>query len=321
MKLKIHIIVLIIGSLLFLFSCSKKSENQIRYGGQYYPGEFLLEGYDFFAAQGIKVEHIIFSSGTENNEAIISNNIDINVNSDSKSVALFNAIGEEAVIIGTVQRGNRYSTIIPIDSDYKDWSDLKGKKVGTRFGTGAEFVLRKYFNIRDDINWEDFEWINMKTEDMISTLANNQIEAFTVWAPTGEIAEAQGIGKLLRNYGDIALTPVLIHANKEFVENNEDLIVKFLAGQLKKAELIANDPHQAALYAAEASAKRGIEVSSDAFELIFKRIDFSIEFEDNLIDELRNTAAFLHEQGKIDKIPEFYWNTEYIEKAKKLISE
>lgn len=303
-----------------LLSCSKKEIQQIRYGGQYYPGEFLLEGHDFFGPQGITVDHTIFSSGTENNEALISNNIDVNVGSDSKSVALFNAVGDKVIIIGTVQRGNRYSTIISADEEYTSWYDLKGKKVGTRFGTGAEFVLRKYFDSREDLKWEDFQWINLKTEDMIATLASGQIEAFTVWAPTGEIAEAQGVGKLFKNYGDIALTPVLIHANRKFVEENEDLIVKFLAGQMKKAELINNNPHQAALFAAEAAAKRGINVSANAFELIFSRIDFSIEFQDSLIDELKSTAVFLQEQGKIDQIPEFFWDTQYVEKAKKIIS-
>jgi len=34
-------------------------EKVIRYGGQYYPGEFLLKGHDFFSEFGLKVEHTI----------------------------------------------------------------------------------------------------------------------------------------------------------------------------------------------------------------------------------------------------------------------
>ena len=317
---KVIVIFVTLSIIFLLISCSPQKQDFVRYGGQYYPGEFLLNGHDFFTPFGLSVEHTLFSSGTENNEALISNNIDINVGSDSKSVALFNAVGDQVVIIGTVQRGNRYSTMISPDSDYKDWADLKGKKVGTRFGTGAEFVLRKYFDSRDDLNWDDFQWINLKTEDMISTLAHGQIEAFTVWAPTGEIAEAQGVGKLLRNFGDIALTPVLIHADKKFAEENEDLIVKFLAAQMIKAEMINTNPKLASKYAAEAAKNGGINVSADAFELIFSRIDFSIEFDDSLIEELKNTAAFLQDQGKIEEIPQFYWETSYLEKAKKLLS-
>jgi len=291
----------------------------IKYGGQYYPGEFLLEGYDFFSLFDIEVEHIIFSSGTENNIALISGSIDINVGSDSKTVALFNAIGDKALIIGVIQRGDRYSTVVRKDSDYKDWKDLKGKKVGTRLGTGAEFVLRKYFESRKDLSWDDFKWINLSPEDMISALASGQIEAFTVWSPTGEVAVSQGIGRILRSYGDIALTPVQIHTTKEYAEKNRDKIVRFLAAHLMKAEMIKSNPRLAAEYAAKAARERSINISVDAFEMIFKRIDFSLEFDDSLIVELKETAKFLKSQGKIKVVPEFYYDKSYLEEAKKLL--
>jgi len=319
MKKIILCTLFVLAASLLCASGAEKEGTVLRYGGQYYPGEFLLDGYDFFGDFGLTVEHTLFSSGTENNEALISGNIDINVGSDSKSVALFNAIGNKALIIGTVQRGNRYSTMISKDAHYTDWADLKGKQVGTRFGTGAEFVLRKYFDSRDDLSWEDFKWVNVKTEDMIATLANGQIEAFTVWAPTGEIAEAQGIAKLLKNFGDVALVPVLIHTKTDFAEKNRDLIVKFLAAHLKKAELIKNDPVKAAEYAAKAARESEIDVSAEAFKLIFERINFQIEFDQSVIEELKKTASFLKEQKKIDSIPQFNWDISYIEEAKKLV--
>ena len=46
---------------------------------------------------------------------------------------------------------------------------------------------------------------------MIAALDNEQIEAFTAWEPTPAIAEAMGIGRMLRTYGDIALVPASIH--------------------------------------------------------------------------------------------------------------
>lgn len=289
--------------------------NQITYGGQYYPGEFLLKGYDFFGEQGLDVNHILFSSGTENSIALISGSVDINVGSDSKTVALFNTMGDKALIIGVIQRGDRYSTVVK-DPTIADWSQLKGKIVATRFGTGAEYVLRKYFDTRDDLKWEDFKWVNLNTEDMISTLAAGQIEAFTVWAPTGEIAVSQGVGTIMRSYGDIALTPVQIHTTKEFAETHREELIKFLMAHIKKSQMIKNNPELAARYAAQASKEMGIEVSEQAYKLIFERIDFSLEFDEKtLTAELTETAEFLKEQGKIKSIPEFYIDTSYLKEA------
>ena len=294
----------------------------IRYGGQYYPGEFLLYGHpEFWSEYGLEVEHTLFSSGAENNEALIAGKIDINCGADSKTIALFNAIPDDALIIGTVQRGNRYTTIISADSDYTSWEDLIGKKVATRFGTGAEGVLRKFYaqtysdTLGRNYEWDDFDYVNLKIEDMIAALDAGQIEAFTAWEPTPAIAEAQGVGKVLRTYGDVALVPASIHTTKEFAYNHRDLVVKFLAAQLDKAEMIKTDPEGAAEIAAEAATQKGIDVSAEAFVTVFGRINFQIEFNYTIIEAINDTAQFLYEQGKIDEIPTLVYDQTFLDEA------
>ncbi len=298
----------------------------IRYGGQYYPGEFLLLGMpELWEKYNLTVEHILFSSGAEGNEALISGKVDINCGADTKTIALFNAIPDQALIIGTLQRGDRYATVVRADSNITSWDDLIGKKVATRFGTGAEGVLRKFFNrtysekLGRNYRWEDFEWVNLKVEDMIAALESGQIEAFTAWEPTPAIAEAQGVGKVIRTYGDIALVPVCLHTTKDFAYKHKDLIVRFLAVHLEKAEMIKNNPDECAQIAAQAASNMGIEVSPEAFKIVFKRIDFTIEFNQTIIDAIYDTAEFLYQQGKIDKIPTLEWDTSFLEEAKLLV--
>ncbi len=293
-------------------------EADIKYGGQYYPGEFLLYGRpEFWSRYDLTVEHILFSSGAENNEALISGQIDINCGSDSKTIAVFNAIPDDALIIGTVQRKDRYTTIVRVDSEYDSWADLVGKKVGTRFGTGAEQVLKRYFD-QTEYSWTDFEWINVKVENMISALEAEQIEAFTAWEPTPAIAEAQGVGKVLMSYGEVAMVPASIHTTKDFAYQHPALVISFLSAQLDKAKMIKEDPQGAAQIASEAAAKKGIDVSSEAFEKVYGRIDFQIEFDEAIIDEIRATAQFLKDAGDIEEVPQFAWDTSFIEAAKQL---
>ena len=288
----------------------------IRYGAQYYPGEFVLKGYpQLWGKYGLSVEHILFSSGAENNQALISGRCDINVGSDSKTVALFSVIEKKALIIGTLQRGDRYATIVRADSDYHTWKDLKGKIVGTRLGTGAEQVLRRYFDREKALAWEDFRWVNLKLEDMIAALQGKSIEAFTVWAPTWAIAEAQGVGKVLRMYGDIALVPVSIHTTRAFAKKHRPEIVKFLAAHLDKAEMIRTNPERAAQLAAKAAGAKGYNVSARAFLNVFKRIDFSLGITDGTLSAIKDTAAFLHKKKKITKIPAFTHDKSFFEEA------
>jgi len=288
----------------------------INYGGQYYPEEFLLAGLpQIWDTYGIDVEHVLFSSGTEGNLALIAGSVDINVGSDSKSVSLFTAIPDEAIIIATIQRGDRYSTVVPVQSTYQTWYDLIGKTVGTRLGTGAEQVLLRYFDMVNDLSWDDFNWVNINVEDMTAALANGSIQAFTAWEPTPAIAESQGIGRVMRSYGDIALVPVCVHTTLEYAATHREEIVRFLAAHLDKVALIESAPRLAAQLASEAASAQGSEASPEAFLTIFERVDFSLEFDAAALASLQDTAAFLYENDKVDFIPEFRWDNSFLEEA------
>ncbi len=295
-------------------------EGQIRYGGQYYPDEFLLFGLgdELWDNYDINVTHTLFSSAGESNEALISGSIDINVGADTRTVSLFGAIPEQALIIGTAERGNRYSTVVKVDSSYQSWEDLKGQKIGIKLGTGAEGVLRKYFT-NEGLSWDDFQWFNLNVEDMIANLEQGTIEAFHAWEFTPAIAEAKGVGRVLRTYGDVALVPASIHTTRDFVEENRDLVVRFLAAHLEKADLIKNDPDRAAEIAVEAAEAKGLlDVSEEAFKKVFERIDYQIGFDQSIIDAIYDTAEFLKDQGKIESVPTLAWDYSLLEDAKEL---
>ncbi len=289
------------------------------YAGQYYPEEFLLQGQpELWKRYGLAVEHLLFSSGTEGNQALIAGRCKINCGSDSKSVELFNALGDRAVIVGVVQRGDRYATVVRANSKYGSWSDLKGKTVATRLGTGAEQVLRKYFERTKGLSWDDFRWVNLKIEDMGAALKGGSIEAFTAWEPTCAIAEAQGSGRVLRTYGDVSRVPVLLHTTADFVRTNRAEIVRFLAAHLDKADFIRTDPKRAAKVAAQAANQKGYNVSPEVFERVFKRIDFSLDLDEGIVKDVQEAARFLHAEKKIDRIPAIKWDASLLAEAKAL---
>jgi sulfonate transport system substrate-binding protein len=313
----VAILVVVVGVYVYLRPGGAKGN--LTYGGQYYPGEFLLVGLgdDIWGKYDLNVSHIIFSSAGESNEALISGSVDINCGADTRTVALFHALPDQIIVIGTVQRGNRYSTVIGVDSNYADWPDLKGKKVGMKLGTGAEGVLRKYFE-REDLAWDDYEWVPMNVEDMIANLQQGTIDAFHAWEFTPAIAEAQGVGKILRSYGDVALVPASIHTTKDFAEANRDVVVRFLAAHLEKADLIKDDPDRAAELAVEAATAKGLDVPEEAFKKVFERIDFQIEFNQTIIDAIEATAEFLKDQGKYDTVPTIVADDSFLEEAQEL---
>ena len=82
--------------------------------------------------------------------------------------------------------------------------------------------------------------------------------------------------------------------------------------------MIQNDVDEASRLAAEAASAQGSEVSAEVFKAIFKRVDFSLDVDDEVVASLKDTAQFLLDEGVIDTIPEFYVDTSFLEEAKKL---
>jgi len=304
------------------FTAQSEAEAALKYGGQFYPGEFVLSGQpEIWNRYGVEVEHILFSSGTENNQALISGKVDINCGSDSKTASLFSVMEDEIIILASIQKGDRYATVVPADSTVSSWHDLKGKTVATRLGSGAEQVLRRYFNEQPDISWEDFRWVNLKLEDMPVALESGRIDSFTAWEPTPSIAESQGTGKIMLTYGNVSPVPVCLHTTRSFAERNRDQVVRFLAAHLEKAELIRTSPEKAAEIAAATAGKQGSTIPPDTFERVFKRIDFSLTINEELTRSIEDTARFLYENRKINNIPKISYDASYLEEAKKLYRE
>ena len=223
----------------------------------------------------------------------------------------------KVVIIAASQRGDRYSTMVNKDSGIKTWYDMKGKKVGVALTTGAEQVIRRYFEKVGDLKWEDFEWINLKVENMAAALADGSIVSFTAWEPTPAIAEATSDAVVMMSYGDIALTPVVIHTTKEFASTHHDELVAFLRSHLDKVNMIQTNVDEASRIAAEAASAQGTQVSPEVFKTIFKRVNFSLDVDDQVKAALADTANFLLETKQIDTIPTFYFDNSFLEEAKK----
>jgi ABC-type nitrate/sulfonate/bicarbonate transport system substrate-binding protein len=302
-------------------ACISSNDTDIRYGGQYYPGEFVLFGNpSIWDLYGLEVDHILFSSGEQGNDALIAGRVTVNVGSDIKTISLFNALPDEALIIGTTQRGDRYATVVRTGTPYTSWHDLKGKTVGICPGTGAEEVVRKYFD-REGIEWDDYHWVYLNVEDMNEALSGKTVEAYTAWEPTPAIAESQGTGRILRTYGDVSLVPVCIHTTKEFAQSHREEIIRFLEAHLYKADLIRTNPLGAAQMASDGAASQGIWVSADAFRSVFERIDYTIPVDQEVIDAINETALFMYEAGEIESIPTIEWDNTYIEEAMKRYAE
>jgi ABC-type nitrate/sulfonate/bicarbonate transport system substrate-binding protein len=302
----------------FITAISVGANGPVRFGAQCYPDILFLQGFQhLWDRHGIEVDLTIFSSDNEGIDALTSGKCDILYVSTIEAVKLSCTLGDNALIIASVQKDERYATFVRDGSLYTSWADLNGHPVATLFDSGAEYVLRAYFQ-QKDVVWESFKWINLKPPEMLSALDKGKIEAFTISESLCAMTETIKMGKCIYTYGDIALSPILIFTTRGFADNHRAEIVNFLGAHLDKTELIKENPKIIGQYAAQSAVARTLNISQETLEKIIKDIDYTLDIENDVVNQVQETALSLQKLGMIDKVPVIWYDRSFLEQARQL---
>lgn len=336
-----RIISVMILVLLIMSGCSndvqegpdgKQLPKEINFGILRVPNDetiALAEGlFDkYFGDQGIKVNTIIFDSGTAANKAMASGSIDFatmgNVNA---VVSLVSDLGAEMIWIHEAL-GDIEALAVKNGSGINTVEDLVGKKIATPFASTCHYIL---LNVLKEAGIEDqVQILDMKTAEIVAAWERGDIDAAYTWQPS--------LGKLLEN-GTTLITSAdmaekgFVTANvdivrKEFADNYPDLVVGFIAMMEEAGDIYRNDPNKAA----EIVAKELEIEQQDALlqmegsiwltpeQLLGDNYFGSSDTPGRFASIMKDTGDFLVDQGSISEAPnqekfnEFV-NPTYIEK-------
>lgn len=180
----------------------------------------------FSDAAGVPVEWKNFSSGADVNIAFAAGAVD------------FGLVGLPVFVSGLAE-GIPYRLIavfdIPGTSDglavrtgigVKTVADLKGKRIGVPFGSGADYMLQGVLK-ENGLNPDDVNLVNLQPQPIVAAWTTGQIDAALIWAPILTKLVASG-GTLLMNDGEMAKKgyfagDVAVVSNK-FAEQYPDLV-------------------------------------------------------------------------------------------------
>ena len=295
-----------------ILSACQPAEKPLHYGGQLYAEELLLHGMDVWSPHDLKIEHVIFKNPDDLIQAFHSGVVDIALLSDIQAAEIFAEMGDRALIIGVSERGDRMSTVVRADAGITSWSDLQGKKVALRSGSGVELALKRYFAQHKELNWDAVQWVNLSAEEMPAAVASGAVDAITALEPIPAMAQAAGGMRVLASYGATSPSPLVFVTTRDFANHNAKKITAFLSGQQDKLALIRSDPARAARIASKEAQTYDLEIPASAFHIVFKRIDFSLGIDETVKSALSATARDLLNTGQIGQLPEFSFDDSFL---------
>jgi taurine transport system substrate-binding protein len=156
----------------------------------------------FEDAAKMPVEWKNFSSGADVNTAFAAGAVDIGL------------VGLPAFVSGVAQ-GIPYKLImlydipgamsglaVQKDSGVKTVADLKGKRIGVPFGSGADYMLQGALK-ENGLTPDDVTLVNLQPQPIVAAWSTGQIDAAYIWAPILTTLLEQG-GSLVTTDGEMA---------------------------------------------------------------------------------------------------------------------
>ena len=127
------------------------------------------------------------------------------------------------------------------DRGINEVSDLKGKTVGTTFGTIAHFYLGRFLEL-NGLNIQDVNLVNLKTPtEWVDAVVNGSIDAVATAQPYADLAK-DGLGDNAVIWSIQSNQPLYANAiaTDEWITNHPELVNRFLnlSRKLKITQLI-----------------------------------------------------------------------------------
>ncbi|QFZ21090.1 taurine ABC transporter substrate-binding protein [Saccharothrix syringae] len=256
-----------------------------------------------------------FDSGASINTAFLGGAIDLAVIGSSPAAAGLSApLGIPYQVVELLNViGDSEALVVRKASGITDIKGLVGRKVAAPFSSTAHYSLLAAFE-QAGVDPASVTLVDLEPQNIQAAWQRGDIDGAYVWTPVLSVLQQDGVtltdSAKLAAAGKPTLTFTV--ARKEFIEQNGDVLDKWLAATDDAIKKIKTEPR----VVAEAVARQIGAGVDDALSQLKQNIyldhaeqlgpDYfgTPEAPGRLAEQLRATAEFLHGQKKVDSVPD-----------------
>ncbi len=188
------IVVIILSSFVYLNSQTPNNGKLESINVAYSPFESLAlfwvaQDQGFFTQNGLNITTHKYDSGAGALNGVINGEADIAVG-PSEFPLVVRALNQETVqTMATISKSNFVYLVAREDRGINNVLDLKGKTIGTTFGTIAQYYLGRFL-VLNGLKTEDVTIVNLRTPtDWVNAVVNGSIDAVATAQPYANSAK------------------------------------------------------------------------------------------------------------------------------------
>jgi len=252
---------------------------------------FIAQEQGYFTGNGLNVTIKQYDTGLSAVNGLLKGESDLATGSEYVFVGkVLN--GEKILITGNIAKFDNEYLIARKDRGIKNYSDLKGKKIGVAKKTTNDFFLGRFLYLHG-IDEKEVQSVDLKPQQMADAIAKGDVDAVLVWDPY-----ANAIGKQL---GTNALVwPAqggqrkywLVICRNDTVLQNPALIEKIFRSLRQAEEYIYSHPAEV-----KAIIKDNMHYEDQSLERFWQSTQLRLSLDQELILAMEDEARWMAEQN------------------------
>ena len=285
------VVVVVLSSGFAWSSCSGRTDSVVVAWSPFESTALLwiAEDRQFFGRNGLDVTLRKYDTGAGTLDGMLKGEADI-----ATGVAEFPVVSrafrkEKMRIMGNADKAEFIYLIGRRDRGIEEVSDLKGKRVGTTFGTVAHFHLGRFFNLHG-VNTNDVTLVDVKTpEEWVNAVANGDIDAIATAQPYASSAEDRlGANAVVWPAQSGQLLYGLIISSDGWVTNHPELAGRFLKSLAQAEEYLISNPTEA-----KAIVQKRLNLDAAYVEAFWPQNQFALSLDQSLIVAMEDEARWM----------------------------
>jgi sulfonate transport system substrate-binding protein len=180
-----------------------------------------------FAASGVRIKWVEFSSGPPMLEAMSAGSVDVGAVGNTPPI-FAQAAGANIVYAAGQPLTKGQGILVPASSPVRSIADLKGKRIGVTKGSSAHNLVVLALE-KAGLTWADIAPVYLSPPDATAAFANGSIDAWSIWDPYLAIGEVKQKGRILINAADVAPTNDFLIANRNFAISHSSALRDLIA--------------------------------------------------------------------------------------------
>lgn len=265
--------------------------------------------------EGVDIKTSTFPDGSVFMDSLLTGKIDIGYVGPGPMLNRY-LQGGDLILISNASEGENV-LVVREDLEIKDLKDLEGKTVATAStGCTHDLLLRKMLQeqgLAVEENNGTVKRMAQKPAATMGLLEQKQIEATVVSEPWASLMEAEGVGKVVVEADEVPwkgkLPATVLVVRKDFLENNEELVEKFIKAHEESIGFINNNKEESVkLVAKNIKDNTEQEIEESIIDSSFKRVKFTNIIDKQAIQEFADLLKELDFVKEDTDLSNLFWD-------------